>query len=709
MIHFMASASPPSAHARSRKRRIIRHSLLANFLLLLVIFVLQLNGVWSGLSRIGADSFLLPQSVILTDANGTEIRRMYLEQDRLELADEVFPLTLKQAVIAIEDERYYERSCIDLRAIARALKANALEFKSQGASTITQQLMGNIFLDRRDKSFARKIIEILLSCRLEHTASRDRILGLYLNHMAFGGALYGAEEASQTFFGVNAQRLSLAQSAVLAALLQRPTYFSPYGIHLHTTVSREVAASIRKGFTRSVEQIATDALSPGLLGTTILNAKGPGVYLEGRTDLVLKAMQHSGFITDAQRADAVRELRTMRFERRQTALSLPYFTLYVQKQLNEGTIPIDQPCDAKAGGCIVQTTLDLRLQALAEEIVLSHAGEIREKYGARNMALIATDRATGHILAYIGNVSFSDTEPGSMIDMARIPRQPGSSFKPFVYATVFEQGMTPNTFLLDAPITLGGEQPRNYEGGYRDWTSVSHALAASRNIPAIRALLFAGGEEPVLQMAARAGVTTPLAAWEKNRTLNSQFSFGYPLAIGSAEVPLLEMVQGYSTLANAGVFRPLSTIRSVTTVDGKPLDRKLNPVGVQMINPLHARWLPSILSDTSIRPTPGWNKALTVPGIQTAIKTGTSNRCVSVNLLTSRCTLLPGDVWTVGYTPEFVLGIWMGNADYTPLTADADGMNVVAPLWKEFIAAAHKLRPEGQTRFPPELIEKMPK
>ncbi len=703
----MASRAPsPQAAQKSRTRHVVRHSLLVNFLLLCVIFLLQLYGVWNGLSRIGADSILLPQSVILTDNEGREIRRIFLEKDRLELADDYFPATLKNAVIAIEDERFATRSCIDLRAIARAAKANTAAFKSQGASTITQQLVGNLFLDRSDKSFARKFVEILLACQLEQTASRDRILGLYLNHMAFGGTIYGAEEASQTYFGVSAQRLTLAQSVVLAALLQRPTYFSPYGIHLRTSAPRSVAAAVRKGLIRSPAQISSDDIAIGLIGISLPGPEGTVVYLEGRTDHVLQAMERNGFISVAEHSSALRELRSLQFERRRSALSLPYFALFVQKQLSEGSVPVDRPCDAKAGGCIVQTTLDPQFQELAEEIVLRHAEEIRSKYHARNIALVAADRATGRILAYVGNVRFTDTESGAMIDMARVPRQPGSSFKPFVYATAFAHGMNPNTFVLDAPLMLGRDQPRNYEGGYRNWTAIHHALAASRNIPAIRTLLMVGGEEPVLETAAKAGVVTPLLTFQKNRAGNPQFSFGYPLAIGAAEVPLLEMVQGYLTLANAGIFRPLTAIESVRTVDGMPLDRKLGNAGVRTIPSLHARWLTSILSDTSIRPTPGWNAALTVPGIQTAIKTGTSNRCASINLLTSRCALLPGDVWTVGYSPEFVLGIWAGNADYFPLTPDADGMNVVAPLWKEFIAGAHTLRPEGMTRFPPELIER---
>ena len=708
MEHFMAALSPSThrAHAQTTGRRILRHSLVANFLVLGSILTMQLLGAWRALSAVSVDDLLLPQTVILTDTNGTELRRVYLEKDRLERTDGDFSPFLKQAVIAIEDERFFSRGCIDFKAIARAVVADMAQSKSQGASTITQQLVGNLLLDRSDKSYTRKAVELLLACRLEWGTSRERILDLYLNHMAFGGALYGAEEASRTYFGISAGELSLPQSVVLAALLQRPTYFSPYGTHLHTAISRESARAIRKGQIRSAADLPSGAVTIGLLGTHFLTATG-SVYVEGRTDFVLRAMRGNGFLSDAEVASARQELKTMQFKQLQPALAMPYFALFVQQQLREGTVPTDRPCDVQAGGCIVRTTLDPQFQSLAERIVLEHAEEIRTLYGAKNIALVAADRATGHILAYVGNVGYSDGNLGTMIDMARVARQPGSSFKPFVYATAFAAGMNPDTFLLDAPLTLGGEHPRNYEGGYRDWTSISHALAASRNIPAILALLLSGGEDPVLQTAARAGITTPLAVREQERKTNPQFAFGYPLAIGAAEVPLLEMVQGYQTLANAGIYRPLTAIESIRSVDGTTLQSTSPAGGTQAIAPLSARWLTSILSDPSLRPTAAWNKALTVPGIQTAIKTGTSNRCIGYHPASGTCSAqLPGDVWTMGYTPEFVLGIWVGNADYWPLSPSADGMNVVAPLWKEFIVGAHALRPEGQTKFPPELIAK---
>jgi len=695
---------PDGLRVRTPRQRLLRRTLVANLLVLCTILAAQVVGIWQSLPDVTADSFLLPQSVVLTDSKGDVIRRIYVEKDRLELSDESFPQHLKQAVIAIEDRRFDTRGCIDLHAISRAAVANIGSFKSQGASTITQQLVGSLMLDRGDKSFTRKALELMLACKLENAASRARIIGLYLNHMAFGGMMYGAEEAAQTYFGISAKDLSLAQSAVLAALIQRPTYFSPYGSHLYSRVSDETIVAIRKGEVSDIAQIPEDRIDLGLIGRKFRSLKGEGIYVAGRTDTVLEEMGKAGFITDEQLAKANEELQSMTFQRRQAAVAMPYFSLLVQKQLNEGVFKTDRPCDLEGGGCIVKTTLDSDFQALAEKIVTENAAKIREKYGAKNIALVAADRKTGHVLAYVGNVSFGDTEPGSMIDMAVSPRQPGSSFKPFVYANAFAHGMNPTTFLLDAPLTLGGEQPQNYEGGYRDWTQVSHALAASRNIPAIRALLLSGGEDPVLDMAYAAGITTPRNVKDEKIKTDEWFRFGYPLAIGSAEVPLFEMVQGYLTLANAGTYKPLSTIDSVTTVDGKPLDTKMSGQEHQAMEPLFARWLTGILSDTSIRPTPNWSEALTIPGLQTAVKTGTSSQCVTYIFAQRKCLLRPGDVWTMGYSPEFVLGIWVGNADNQALSPNADGMNVAAPMWKEFMKGAHELRPEGVTRFPKELI-----
>lgn len=695
---------PKSLQVKTPKQRLLRRTLAVNFVILCAIFAVQIRGIWMQLPDVTAESFLAPQSVVLTDADGNVLRRIYVDKDRIELSDESFPLHLKQAVIAIEDRRFEERGCIDIHAITRATMANISDFKSEGASTITQQLVGSLMLDRGDKSFTRKALELMLACKLENAASRDRIIGLYLNHVAFGGTMYGAEEAARTYFGISAKDLTLAQSAVLAAMIQKPTYFSPFGQHVYSKVPDDVIADIRRGTITDFAQIPQDQIDMGLIGRTFRSLKGSPLYLPGRTDKVLEEMSRAGFMTDEEWAKANEELQTMVFSRRQAVVGMPYFSLLVQKQLNQGVFRTDKPCDLAGGGCIVKTTLDAAYQELAEKIVSENAQKIRDAYGAKNIALVAADRKTGHVLAYVGNVSFTDTELGSMIDMATVPRQPGSSFKPFVYANAFAHGMNPTTFLLDAPLTLGGEQPQNYEGGYRDWTQVSHALAASRNIPAIRALLLTGGEDAVLDMAYSAGIVTPRNVKDVKIEQDEWFRYGYPLAIGSAETPLFEMVQGYLTLANAGTFTPLSTIDSVTTVDGKPLDTRMAEQEHQAMEPLFARWLTGILSDTSIHPSPAWSEALTVPGLQTAVKTGTSSQCVTYIFAQKKCLLRPGDVWTMGYSPEFVLGIWVGNADNQPLEPTADGMNVVAPLWKEFMKGAHELRPEGLTRFPKELI-----
>ncbi len=676
-------------------RRHLSATLLAAFLILCAVTGLQ----WAQVPTITKRSFAMPQGILLTDRDGGELYRFYRTDDRIDLPVETFPKSLRDAVIAIEDRRFFERPCVDVRAIMRAIVANFSEFRSQGASTITQQLLRNSF-DLRDKTFSRKILELSLACKMESVLGKNDILELYLNHASFGGSFFGAQEASHVYFNTDVRNISVAQSAVLAALLQRPSYFSPYGPHRETTVTGETLRAIRQGTITSVRDIPEEAMELGLIGSRYATAGGD-FFLPGRADDVLALMLHADSIDQKTFDTANRELKTMTFQPPDHPVSTPYFPALVEEEA--AFLPgIGDKCRLLTSGCRITSTLDPRLQSVAERIVSGHAQEIRDRYRAQNIALVALDRRTRQIVAYIGNVDYSDERSGSRIDMAQIPRQPGSSFKPFVYATAFEQGYTPASFVLDGPVTLGTMRPENYERGYHGWTSIRHALAGSRNIPAVRTFFLVGGEDPILEEAARAGITEPLTQREFMRETRPHYSYGYPLAIGSAEVPLIQMVQGYATLANNGAFQPATAIREIRdgsdTVVYSNQDRT---VPEQAMHPLIARQLTSILSDSKFRPTKYWDELLTLDGIESAVKTGTSNQCVEIDLATRACTsMLPSDVWTVGYTPSFVVGVWVGNATRQPLTGDADGLNVASPLWKEFLEAAHALYPSEPKQFP---------
>lgn len=675
-------------------RRNLSATLVAAFIVLCAVTGLQ----WAQIPTITKNSFAMPQGILLTDRNGGELYRFYRTDDRIDLPIDTFPKSLRDAVIAIEDRRFFGRTCVDIRAILRAIVANFSEFKSQGASTITQQLIRNSF-DLRDKTLSRKILELSLACKMESTLGKNDILELYLNHASFGGTSYGAQEASHMYFNTDVRNISVAQSAVLAALLQRPSYLSPYGPHKMTTVTGETLRAIRQGKITSPGDIPEETIELGLIGSRYATAKGD-FFLPGRADDVLGLMLRAGSVDQKTFDAATRELRTMTFQSPDHPVSTPYFPTLVEKETQE--LPgIGDNCRLLSSGCTITSTLDPELQAVAERIVSGHAQEIREKYRAQNIALVAIDRRTRQIVAYIGNVDYSDKESGARIDMAQSPRQPGSSFKPFVYATAFEQGYTPASFVLDGPLTAGNMHPKNYEGGYHGWTSIRHALSASRNIPAIRTFFMVGGEDPILQEAARAGVTEPLERRNFARQESPGYSYGYPLAIGSAEVPLIQMVQGYATLANNGAFQLVTSIAEIRDGHDKIVyssdDR---PAPSQAMHPLIARELTSILSDSKFRPTKYWDELLTLDGIESAVKTGTSNQCAEIDLKTSTCAaMLPADVWTIGYTPSFVVGVWVGNATRRPLTGDADGLNVASPLWKEFLEEAHALYPSEPRQF----------
>jgi membrane peptidoglycan carboxypeptidase len=275
--------------------------------------------------------------------------------------------------------------------------------------------------------------------------------------------------------------------------------------------------------------------------------------------------------------------------------------------------------------------------------------------------------------------------------MARVPRQPGSSFKPLVYAAAFERGLTPDTIVLDTPLTIGTDTPKNYEGGYRGPMKIRQALAWSRNIPAIRTFQDIGGEDTVLDLAERVGMTTPTEYKKEQLLKDPHFTYGWPMAIGSTEVPLLEMINLYATIADHGIYKPLKVLCAVTDRQ----NRRILPVSpqkpVQAMVDFAANEVDSILRDSDSRPEGFWRDILTIPGLDTGAKTGTSNvffvrdefgRCMEYGV---------NNVWTMGYSPDLVVGVWVGNADNTALSPLADGLTVAAPIWRQFVEQSSRI------------------
>ncbi|MFA7682397.1 MAG: transglycosylase domain-containing protein, partial [Candidatus Peribacteraceae bacterium] len=642
-------------------------------------------------------SLLASQSSVITDRNGVELYRLFSEEDRTYVQGENIPVVMKHAAIAIEDERFYDRGCLDLKAIARAVLFLG---RAGGGSTITRQLARNALNLFDDNRYERKIKEVFLGCQLERWFTKDELIDLYLNWIPFGQNAYGIEQASQVYFGHAAADLTLAESAVLAALPQRPSYFSPYGNHVHTIVAEDVEAKVLNRQVTRLSQIADDSMQIGLLGT-IVGTGSTILSVGGRTDQVLMNMQEQGFITEQERLKALSDLDTMEFQPSREDIRAPHFVLWIREEVERMFAGKMGAGMLEQGGLTIETSLDWELQQMAAEVVEDHREDIRDRFGAQNIALVALDARTREVLAYVGNVDYNDEEHGGKIDMVIAPRQPGSSFKPIVYAAAFNKGYNPATVLYDVPTTIGEDEPQNFDGTFMGPLTMRQALGASRNIPAAKTFFLAGGEKEILQLATSLGAPGPA---ERQQELSAQredgFDYGWPLALGAAETPLMEMVQAYATFASGGEYADTVRILRITDKNGNILfQADVPPKTTPVLDPRIAYQITSVLSDEWARPEEYWREQLTVPGYQTAAKTGTSNKCLEWKNETTCLLRKPDNAWLIGYTPQLVTGVWAGNADSSSMYEKAGGLNTVSPVWRDFMIRAHRSMESGATTF----------
>ncbi len=646
------------------------------------------------------------QSTIIVDRNDTELYRLYSEQDRTPVPSDQISNFIKQATIAIEDERFFQRGCIDMIGFSRAVLSQLLPsgvLVKSGGSTLTRQFAKNALVGGK-RTPIRKLRELMLACQLENHYDKDELLVLYLNRIPYGHNAYGIEQAALNYFSAHAKDTTLAQAAVLAALPQRPSYFNPYGHNIRTQVSDKIKKGIDAKTITNSSQIPDSEVTIGLLGQRIGSGSNT-VYVGGRTDQVLRNMLDQHMISQEQLDSATKELQSMKFARAREDIRAPHFVLDIQKQVQE-IMKIDERI-LEQGGFKVTTTLDWNLQQIAEKILLAHKDDLLKRFGAHNASLMSVSPTTREVLAYVGNIDFSDEEHEGKIDMVRSPRQPGSSFKPFVYATAFEAGYNPASPIYDVATKFGEDQPQNFGGDFWGLMTMRTALAGSRNIPAIKSFFLAGGEQPVLQLAARLGVVTPQAEKIKRVEADPRFEYGYPLAIGAAEVPLYEMVQGYAAFAAGGKALPPVMILKITDKDGNIRYLHKEEKAQQVLDQRIAAQITSILSDVSARPNEYWQSILSVPGYQAAAKTGTSNKCLEKNDKSVCNVRRPESTWTMGYTPNLVTGVWVGNATSQSLFEKADGLTTAAPLWNEFMGQAHKklIKPVTAFALPPDITQ----
>jgi penicillin-binding protein 1C len=550
---------------------------------------------------------------------------------------------IKNATVAIEDAEFYQHNGIKPKAILRAVLVNiGAGYYSQGGSTITQQVVKNSILTT-EKKIARKIKEWIIALKLEKVLTKEEILNVYLNESPYGGNIYGIEEASLRFFGKNALDLSILESAYLAAIPKAPTYYSPYGGH-----KKE---------------------------------------LDERKDLVLQKMYENGFLNQEQYDKVKKETLTFQ-PQTDTGIKAPHFVMYIKDLLEEkyGRQKVER------GGLKVITTLDYELQEKAQEIVKKFALENVEKFNAENASIVAVDVKTGQILVMVGSRDYFDEEIDGNFNITLTHRQPGSAFKPFVYATAFEKGYTPETVVFDLktefstacgldgepniPNDINGNKiiiskdvyeelksncytPKNYDNIYRGPVTFRNALAQSINIPAIKALYLAGISDS-LKTAKKMGITG----------LSDSNQYGLTLVLGGGEVSPLEITSAYSVFANKGIRNPHAGILKIEDKNGNLLEKFKNRPE-QVITKQVALQITDILSDNVARtPAFGSRSYLYFNNRDVASKTGTTNDY--------------RDAWIIGYTPQIAVGAWAGNNDNSSMEKKVAGF-IVAPMWNAFM------------------------
>ncbi|OQA70788.1 MAG: Penicillin-binding protein 2D [Parcubacteria group bacterium ADurb.Bin247] len=499
---------------------------------------------------------------------------IYGEEKRDIIPLDNIPKHLVHAVVSAEDDDFYKHFGIDFNGIARSILENLKGWnRSQGGSTISQQLIRNTFLTG-DKTISRKVREIILTLELERRYSKDEIMEFYLNQIPFGGNAYGVESAAQTFFNKSASDLEVQESAIIASIIKSPSRLSPYGNYTEELMIRK--------------------------------------------DYVLDRMAYLGYLSEDE-AQEYKEKEII-FSPSAQLLRAPHFTLEITQYL-EKTYGEDY---LKTRGLKVYTSIDWELQQKAEEIV-KQKGQDNIRYNAHNLSLVALNPNNGEILAMVGSADyFKDPYPEGCTpgkncrfepypNVAKRLRQPGSAFKPFVYTDAFKKGYTDKTIVVDEPINYAGYSPKNYDGMYRGAITLRSALAQSLNVPAVKVLAEMTSVEDSIKTASDFGITT----------LTKPASFyGLPLVLGGGEVTLLEMTSAYGVFASNGYANTPVSILKIVDSSGKIVEEK-NSSPKKVLDSNIAKMINDILSDNDARsPMFGYNSTINIPGI--SVKTGTT-------------------------------------------------------------------------------------
>jgi penicillin-binding protein 1A len=540
-----------------------------------------------------------PPSVLILGANGATLATRG-DMGGAEVPLHELPDYASKAFVAIEDRRFYSHHGVDPLGILRAGVRDVLHRGgTQGGSTITQQLAKNLFLTQ-ERTVSRKLQEVVLALWLEHKFSKAQILELYLNRVYFGSGAYGIEAAAQRYFGKSARQLTLPEAAMLAGLVQSPSRLAP-------------------------------------------NRNPEGA--ERRAALVVTAMAEQKMIGEdaARRALA----NPARANKPSNGGSVNYVADWVMDAVDDLIGHLDQDIT-------VETTVDPALQAAAEQSLDDALMQKGDKLNIGQGALVAMT-PDGTVRALVGGRNYADSQFNRAIDAKR---QPGSSFKPFVYLTALEHGLTPDTIRDDAPISVKGWKPENYEREYLGPVTLTQALANSLNTVSVR-LTLEVGPNAVTRTAYRLGIGSKL---EPNASI----------ALGTSEVSVLEMVSAYATFANGGLATAPHVVQRIRGADGKILYARAPQQLGRIVDPRYIGLMNTMMHETLVS---GTAKHADLPGWQAAGKTGTTEDF--------------RDAWFIGYTSHLVTGIWLGNDDNSP-TRKAVGGGLPVDIWSRFMRAAHQ-------------------
>lgn len=559
---------------------------------------------------------------------------IYGEEKRTVVPLEAIPENLKQAVIITEDVNFYQHFGIDLKGILRSALINLKLMKpTYGGSTIPQQLIRSTFFST-EKTIKRKIREIVLALELNRRYSKNQILEWYLNQVPFGSNCYGVEAASQTYFEKSVSEISLAEAAALTALIQAPSYLSPYGEYKDKLLSRK------------------DSILEGMAQEKYLSRE---VAEKAKKENLVFADPHS--------------------------IKAPHFVIYIIENYLKPKYG-EELNYLKENGIKIYTSLDWQLQQLAEETI-KQGVEVNKAYNAHNASLTAIDPKTGQILAMVGSADwFADPYPENCISgknclfdpkfnvaigtKSSPGRQPGSAFKPFVYATAFEKGFDEKTTIIDEKTNFGtwGDKdyiPQNYDGKFRGEVTLRQALSQSLNVPSVKVLLYLAGLEDSVKISQSLGIST-LAP-----------PYGPSIVLGGWEVKLLEMVSAYGIFANGGIKVPPLTILKIEDFQGKIIEENKKTPKRVLTNE-SAALINDILSDNESRsPMFGLKSALYFENYQVAAKTGTTQDFK--------------DAWTIGYSPSIVVGVWVGNNNNEPMLKKP-AVVLAGPIFHNFMEKA---------------------